>query len=416
MENKHGVQKPISQQQQQLNTSFMQSYPQSHHEQVIQQQQPIYQREIPPPPHTQISPQQNGLVVRNQYLQNKVNELQTFIRNQNVQTGRKRFRSNNEDDDETLMETDEPDFLSESDSEESDIDVGQELEDIITDINISFTNIVSLRKQYLQALEKYNEIEDEDKTDIFKKYIKLKGKLWMEWYDYNEDDEEEEDDEEDDEEEEEDESEDSVTDKDGEEGDEEEGDGEEESEEEGEDGEDQDHDKNHIMDFVLQLESVADKDDKTEIERLWKKQLNGIALLKDAQIDSKETDSEDEDDDSLDTVIKNKDEIEKIVEEFDERGNNYFKHCNKEKIETICNWCNELLNKESELFKDKANLNKVKKVLRPVGRKVEKLANSEYPISKQRKLLQEVQVGNGIMGALKTVVLPFLTKLVRNFV
>ena len=158
------------------------------------------------------------------------------------------------------------------------------------------------------------------------------------------------------------------------------------------------------------------QNDKTEIERLWKKQLNGIALLKDAQIDSKETDSEDEDDDSLDTVIKNKDEIEKIVEEFDERGNNYFKHCNKEKIETICNWCNELLNKESELFKDKANLNKVKKVLRPVGRKVEKLANSEYPISKQRKLLQEVQVGNGIMGALKTVVLPFLTKLVRNFV
>ena len=130
MENKHGVQKPISQQQQQLNTSFMQSYPQSHHEQVIQQQQPIYQREIPPPPHTQISPQQNALVVRNQYLQNKVNELQTFIRNQNVQTGRKRFRSNNEDDDETLMETDEPDFLSESDSEESDIVVGHELEDI----------------------------------------------------------------------------------------------------------------------------------------------------------------------------------------------------------------------------------------------------------------------------------------------
>merc|ERR1712074_180911 len=209
----------------------------------------------------------------------------------------------------------------------------------------------------------------------------------------------------------------SVTDKDcEEEGDSEEGDGEEESEEEGEDGENQDHDKNHIMDFVLQLESVANKDDKTEIERLWKKQLNGIALLKVAQIDSKETDSEDEDDDSLDTVIKNKDEIEKIVEEFDERVNNYFKHCNKEKIETICNWCNELLNKEPELFKDKANLNKVKTVLRPVGRKVEKLANSEYPISKQRKLLQEVQVGNGIMGALKTVVLPFLTKLVRNSV
>jgi hypothetical protein len=45
------------------------------------------------------------------------------------------------------------------------LDVSHELEDIITDINISFT-------------EKYDEIEDEDKRDIFKKYIKLKDKVW----------------------------------------------------------------------------------------------------------------------------------------------------------------------------------------------------------------------------------------------
>ena len=52
------------------------------------------------------------------------------------------------------METDEhqQDFLSESDSEESDIDVAHELEDIISDIDISFTNIVRLRKQYLMKL------------------------------------------------------------------------------------------------------------------------------------------------------------------------------------------------------------------------------------------------------------------------
>ena len=52
----------------------------------------------------------------------------------------------------------------------------------------------------------------------------------------------------------------------------------------------------------------------------------------------------------------------------------------------------------------------------PVELNVSILADSEYPISKRRKLLQEVQVGNGIMGAMKTVVLPFLTKLVRNAV
>ena len=82
------------------------------------------------------------------------------------------------------METDEhqQDFLSESDSEEPDIDVAHELEDIISDIDISYTNIVRLRKQYLKALEKYDEIEDEDKRDIFKKYIKLKAKIRVEWY------------------------------------------------------------------------------------------------------------------------------------------------------------------------------------------------------------------------------------------
>ena len=134
-------------------------------------------------------------MVRNQYLQNKVDELQTFIRIQNVQTGitgRKRFRLNSEDDDETWMEKDKQDFLSESDSEESDIDVEHELEDIITDIDSSFTNIVILPKKYLQALQKYNEIEDDSKRDIIIKYKILKGKIWMEWYNDKEESSEEE--------------------------------------------------------------------------------------------------------------------------------------------------------------------------------------------------------------------------------
>ena len=127
-----------------------------------------------------------------------------------------------------------------------------------------------------------------------------------------------------------------------------------EGEEEGEEGEDQgqgksevndeEQDKNHLMNFVLQLESVADEDDKTQIERLWKKQLNRIAMLKDAQIDSNDTDNEneddtdsekeneeeDEDEDTFDRATKNENRIKKMIEEFDERGNNYFKHCNKE--------------------------------------------------------------------------------------
>ena len=52
------------------------------------------------------------------------------------------------------------------------------------------------------------------------------------------------------------------------------------------------------------------------------------------------------------------------------------------------------LNEKSKLITTKEINNKAKEVLMPVGPNVSILANSEYPISKRRKLLQEVQVGN----------------------
>ena len=126
--------------------------------------------------YMQINPEQNSLVVQNQYLQNKNIELQSLLRNQNIQTNqtfspRKRFRSDNDNESEILpdsMDTDEhpQDFLSESDSEESDTDAAHELEDSISDLDINYTETLRLRKRYLKALEKYNEIEDEDKRNI----------------------------------------------------------------------------------------------------------------------------------------------------------------------------------------------------------------------------------------------------------
>ena len=136
------------------------------------------------------------------------------------------------------------------------------------------------------------------------------------------------------------------------------------------------------------------------------KQLNRITVLKDAQIDSNETDSENEDDVTCERLTKHKNRIKKMIEEFDERGNNYFKHCNQEKIETISAWCNELLNNHSKMIKNTEILNNVKKTLTPVRSNIRKLADLNYPISKQRKLLQEVQVGKGVMSVMETIVLP----------
>jgi hypothetical protein len=405
----------------QLKTSYMQGYPQPqpvHHGHVAHQQ-PIHHEQVAHQKPFQAQTTGNVPHISQHAYGIHAPTHQTL-------SPQKRFRSDNDNESETLsdtMETDDrpQDFLSELDSEESDIDVAHELEDIITNIDIYFTNIIRERKKYLKALEKYNEIEDEDKKDIFKKYIKLKGKIWMEWYDLEEEDEEEEEEngenEYESEESEEEGEEESVT---GSEQEEEEKDGEEGEEE----GEDAYPDKHHLMNFVLQLESIADEDDKTHIERLWKKRLDFITMMKDAEIDSNDTESENEDDtdsenEDEDTSVwlqKNKNTIKKMIEEFDERGNNYFKHCNKEKIETIRTWCNKLLNKESKIIRNTEILNRAKEVLMPVGPNVSKLANINYPISKRRKLLQKVQVGKGIMLAMETIILPYIIKLVRNLV
>ena len=96
-QNSNQIQQPL---EPQLKTSYMQGYPQvqpAYHGQVVQQQpvyneqvdhqEPVYYDKVDHTPHTQINPQTNVMVVRNQYLQNKVNELQSLLRNQNIQAG-----------------------------------------------------------------------------------------------------------------------------------------------------------------------------------------------------------------------------------------------------------------------------------------------------------------------------------------
>ena len=52
----------------------------------------------------------------------------------------------------------------------------------------------------------------------------------------------------------------------------------------------------------------------------------------------------DENDDNEEIVIKDNTRLKKTIQGFNEMGNNYFKHCKKEKIETISRWCSQLKN------------------------------------------------------------------------
>ena len=77
------------------------------------------------------------------------------------------------------------------------------------------------------------------------------------------------------------------------------------------------------MDFVLQLENVADGEDKSDIQRLWKKELIHIMYIKQLKIDTGDTDFEsDENDDNEEIVIKDDTRLQKTIQGFNERGTN----------------------------------------------------------------------------------------------
>ena len=95
---------------------------------------------------------------------------------------RKRLRPNDDEQSETSssadsMETDEhpKHFLSELDSEESDMDVGSELLDSMGGIEKEFDHTLKMLRKYFDEVEKYDKIEEEEKRAIIQKYVKLKG-------------------------------------------------------------------------------------------------------------------------------------------------------------------------------------------------------------------------------------------------
>ena len=77
------------------------------------------------------------------------------------------------------------DILLEPNSVESEVNVGEDLVDFITAIDKTFDHNIKICTEYLNLLEKWDEIEDKYEQDILVKYAKLKGTLWGEWYDFN---------------------------------------------------------------------------------------------------------------------------------------------------------------------------------------------------------------------------------------
>ena len=56
----------------------------------------------------------------------------------------------------------------------------------------------------------------------------------------------------------------------------------------------------------------------------------------------------------------------------------------------------------------------IKEKIFPVQLQTRKLSDHQQPIHIKRKLLQEVQVGKGVMAALKNIALPFIKFIIRS--
>jgi hypothetical protein len=136
-------------------------------------------------------------------------------------------------------------------------------------------------------------------------------------------------------------------------------------------------------------------------------------------IDGRDTndDDDDEGEDKEDSLLQDKKRIQRAIKEFEKRGNNYFKHCNKEKIETLRAWSDKVVEDGDVMVKElgsSVDSQTVKDNLMPMAKYVRFFNSPRVPLHKQRKLLQKVQFGKGIMHAIKTIALPYINLILKK--
>ena len=101
-----------------------------------------------------------------------------------------------------------------------------------------------------------------------------------------------------------------------------------------------------------------------------------------------------------------------------------FQALQQKKIETICRWCNKFINNEPEMrrcLKGDDNYeydydhvkDLIKENIFPVKLQTRKLIDHQQPINIERKVLQEVQVGKGVLTALENIA-SFIKLIIRS--
>ena len=309
--------------------------------------------------------------------------------------------TDNETDTETVSEADTEDL---SDVEEYDV------YEILNDISLAFNHLKDLREQYGKALPQLKQLDEEEMDLFLYKYAELKIDVIDEQDGLEgrktqtgsgiDDDEEGDTDEEAVDEEYEGETDEEAVDED-----------EEAVEDDEEDGEDDEEKgkanckgclKERFFDFIFEAEEFMTPDSH-------KKRLHYEKIFREDITEAIEKDESNKPED-VDEMIE---DVEHLRNKFDKDGNICFKYCCKRKINSISNMADALLDNELGDDLKKSNPRKykyIKELLKPYRTSIRKLRDPTVDIHEKRKVLQNPDLGEGLLESVESVVTPLLKK------
>ena len=295
--------------------------------------------------------------------------------------------------------------------------------DILTDISSTFTYLKHLRKQYRNSLAQIKEFDDEEMAEFLEYYSIVKADIIEErdgleatvtqrgrGIDDSESEEGETDEEAVDDSDDDDPANNADTD-------EEDDDDHDEDTEESKDSNEEDHEhydvkfdkvdeneanKEYFFDFVMEAETFLDNKSKKMVEKNVTREKKNIVLA-----DGREQDETDLPED-IDDVLE---DIEHVIDLWNEREEGCFEKCSKRKIMSLSNIANCLMDTKALEKMKKINPSKfhfIQKMMRPHKKALEKLINSKICVHEKRKVLQKSQVGGDLLDAAANLVIPAL--------
>ena len=311
-------------------------------------------------------------------------------------------QEDNETDTETVSEADTEDL---SDEEEYDV------YEILNDIHLAFNHLKDLREQYRKALPQLKELDEEEMDQFLYKYAELKidvideqdgleGKKVQTGSGLDDDDEGDTDEEavDDDEEYEGDTDEEAVDEEDDQDA------VEDEDDEAGEKVKENCNGclKERFFDFIFEAEEFMNSDSH-------KKRQHYEKIFRDDITEAIEKDESNKPED-VDEMIE---DVEHLRNKFDKDGNICFKYCSKRKINSISDMADVLLDNEFGDDLKRSNprkFNYIKELLKPYRKSIRKLRDPSVDIHEKRKVLENPDLGEGLLDTVESVVTPLLKK------